>query len=222
MKKLAVGFPWFSPFMWTEAVDSYLAMQHPPGYEVKWFRGDGWCSAYRHISLLEKAMDWEADLFCFVDADQVHPPDMLPKLVSRITNDNCGAISALVPSRDYPTDERNLLKYKSFQRLAWKKDTKGRYAVVEPNEGDLLAVDVIGTGVLMFPCSALDRIKRPWFFETITHSKTYTNGQNEDTEFVRRLKAEAKLQVWVDTTIDVRHLDVFQVSKSWQDLELPK
>jgi hypothetical protein len=215
LKKLAAGFPWASPFIWTEAVDAYLNMKHPPGYETRWFRGQGWCPARRHIHLCEQALDWGADLFCFVGPDQVHPEDMLLRLIHRIEHDNCDVITALVPTRGH------MEGHEPFQRLAWKRDLKGHYLTIDPDDGELQPIDIIGSGVLMFPTSALERMRQPWFNEIITHKKSLNHATNSDTDFVRRLKSEAGLDVWVDTTIEVSHINPFQISRNWEGLKIP-
>ena len=42
-----------------------------------------WCPARRHIDFCEQAVKWGAELICIIGADQVHPPDLLPRLYKR-------------------------------------------------------------------------------------------------------------------------------------------
>jgi len=52
--KLAVGYPWSSPFISTGFCERSLNMKAPDGCLMRWFRGTGWCPARRHISLCEQ------------------------------------------------------------------------------------------------------------------------------------------------------------------------
>src|SRR3990172_10400410 len=93
--KLAVCYPWDSPFMFTGFVENALNLQRPEGAMVKFFRGLGWCSARRHIDMMEKALEWGADLICIIGSDQTNPDDLLLRLVNRFRETNGGGICAL-------------------------------------------------------------------------------------------------------------------------------
>src|SRR3990167_1115271 len=135
--KLAVGPAWGSPFIWTSAVEAMLDMAHPDGWDVRWFFGKGWCPARRHTDLCEKALTWGADVLCFVGADQIHPPDLLPRLVARHAQ-GYEVVGALVPARGYI----EWMDMKPFQPMAWR----------------------LKRGL---PTVLLKYLKRPWFFETV-------------------------------------------------------
>jgi hypothetical protein len=225
--KLAVGYPWSSPFMFTAFVDATLNMRHPEGCEVRYFRGEGWCPARRHYAICEKAIAWGADLILIIGTDQVHPEDMLCRLMARY-HEGCDVITAMVPARAYIGWQ----DMKPFQPMAWrlKRDANGNRVVcppdgmisgemmepIDPDEGDLLECDFIGSGVLMFPADVLRGLKHPWFFESVDP----TNMQrlaNMDCNFVWRLRSEAFCRVFVDTTIKVKHAHVFNVDETFQD-----
>ncbi len=224
--KLAVGTPWSSPFMFTDYVDATLNMKHPKDYEVKFFRGSGWCPARRHINLCEKALEWGADLICIIGADQIHPTDMLEKLVGRF-EEGYEVISALVPCRGYV----HWQPMKPFQPMAWRfksskvsimkkyegmKITPEMVHVIDPKDGDMQEVNFIGSGVLMFHRDHLLALKKPWFKETI-NPEDQQRIANMDCIFVWRLQDEAHAKVWVDTTIKVKHAHVFKIDDTFQD-----
>jgi len=225
--KLAVGYPWSSPFTFTAFTDATLNLRHPEGCSVRYFRGKGWCPARRHFDCCEQALAWGADLILIIGTDQVHPEDMLCRLLARY-HQGCDVISAMVPARGYVGWQ----DMRPFQPMAWrlKQDADGNRVVVpkdgkigtemmepiDPAAGDLQECDFIGSGVLMFPVDVLKGLRQPWFFETVDP----TNMQrlaNMDCNFVWRLRAEAHVRVWVDTTIKVGHAHVFTVDESYQD-----
>jgi hypothetical protein len=225
--KLAVGYPWSSPFAFTAFVDATLNMRHPEGCEVRYFRGSGWCPARRHIHICDQAVAWGADLILIIGSDQVHPEDMLCKLIDRY-NEGYDVVSALVPARGYVGWQEMF----PFQPMAWRfrRDANGNSRVtkyrgmqldgdmieiINPADGDIQPCDFIGSGVLMFPTTVLQALRKPWFYETIDP----TNMQrlaNMDCTFVWRMKMEGHAQCYVDTTIKVKHCHVFDVDESFQ------
>ena len=182
-------------------------MQMPKGWSTRWFRGTGDCSARRHIHVCEQAIEWQADYICYVGSDQVHPENMFPRLVDRI-NQGYEAVAALVPTRisigpGLP----------AFQKFAWRLEDK-KTVVIDPKEADIQKIDFIGSGVLMFAVKHLLRMKEPWFdHKFIDKKKNHDN--TTDTLFVHRLGKEAGIQVWVDTTIEVGHIQAFPIDKHW-------
>lgn len=211
-KHLAVGYPWASPFLYTDFVDAMLALERPEGVKVSFLRGEGWCSARRHIHICEQAVARGADLICIVGADQVHPINMLPRLIACM-NEDCEAVAALVPYRGaHPVDGT-----KPFQRLAWKQNTDtGGFELIDPDSRAIQQINAIGSGVLMFQTHHLLKLARPWFRETI-HTKDMTRTPNMDSTFVWRLQKEAGASVFVDTTIKVKHCNVFQIDETFSD-----
>lgn len=234
--KLAVCTPWTSPFMWTGYVDAMLNLERPTEVrtllgtveplQVRFFRGPGWCPAKRHQSACDQALAWGADLICIVGADQVHPPDMLHRLLAR-WEQGCEVIAALVPSRAYIGWQ----DMKPFQAMAWRlkrgsgltvealnegRDARNEVDVIDPADGDLQVVNFIGSGVLMFHRDHLAMMPRPWFSEAYDPA-TLERTASMDTRFVWRLQAEAGATVWVDTTIKVRHLHAFEIDETYAE-----
>lgn len=210
--KLAVGYPWDSAFIFTCFVEAALNMKAPPDCEVKWFRGEGWASSRRHIDILEKSLSWGADMICFVGPDQIHPKDLLPKLMGRI-NEGYEVISAMVPMRGHVKDQGS----KPFQAMAWRlSEENKKYIPICPEDGDVQPIDVIGSGVLMFPADLIRKMKKPWLLDDIDKESWKRKGPC-DSLFVRRLKTECGAQVYVDTTIEIKHANVFEIDKTYSD-----
>lgn len=220
-QKLAVCWIWGSPFVWTRSVESMLGLRHPEGVEVQFFRGSGWGPAKRHINACEKAMAWGADMIVIIGADQVYEPDMLERLVARVRNDGCEVVAALVPTRGY----LGWNDMKPFQKMAWRLKSEGLRAiswcadaleVIDPKAGDLQRIDFIGSGVILFHREHLEALQRPWFAEVID-PETQNRTACMDTRFCYRLHDEADAQVWVDTTIEVKHLHAFEIDDSYSE-----
>jgi len=217
--KLAVCWVWTSPFVWSEFAESILKLRHPAGYEVNFFRGRGWSPACRHNHACEQAVAWGADHILILGADQVYEPDMLERLVARREAGH-EVVAALVPARCYIDD----MKMKPFARMAWRIKSsdkpiswdRAQIAAIDPEAGDMQRIDFIGSGVIMFDREHLLALRKPWFFETV-NEQTQQRTACMDTKFCFRLRSEAYAQVWVDTTIKVRHLHAFQIDETFSD-----
>ena len=228
--KLAVITPWSSPFMFTCYVDAMLNLKRPDGYDVRFFRGTGWCPARRHIDGCEQALEWGAELLLITGADQIHPPDMLVKLTGR-WEEGYEVVSALVPCRGYVHWQPMM----PFQPMAWRfKSASGKVGevdtrqreyrgmdldfdmvhIIDPADGDIQPVNFIGSGVLMFHRDHLLALEKPWFRETI-HWEDMKRTANMDCTFVWRLQREAYARAWVDTTIKVKHAHVFGIDETF-------
>jgi hypothetical protein len=228
--KLAVCWPWSSPFVWTRFTDAALNVKHPKDVDVRWIRGIGWSPCRRHIDSIEKALDWGADLIMIFGADQIPQPDMLERLYAKV-QEGYLPICALVPSRGY---FENNVGTKPFQPLAWRwaqtkiedgKPVPRQYRsqeldsdmieLVKP-DGEMQLVHIIGSGCIMFHRDHILALKKPWFSETFD-PKTYRRTATMDTHFAWRLNAEAGAQIWCDTSIKIGHLTDMMIDETFQD-----
>jgi len=87
---------------------------------------------------------------------------------------------------------------------------------IDPKAGDLQRVDVIGSGVLLFDRDTIEALEPPWFYYKVD-PVTMQRIADMDTKFVWRLRSEVQADVWVDTTIKVRHLHAFEIDETWED-----
>jgi hypothetical protein len=221
VEKLAIGYPWVSQFVWTSFAENAMNLQRPSN--SRWFRGRGWCPARRHIDICEQAIKWGASHILILGADQVHPEDMIPRLIKRHEEDDCEVISALVPTRGHVPH----MDMKPFQPMAWRWKNgdsinyrgydldKDKFEVIKVEDGELQRIDMIGSGVLMFPVDDLLMIPKPWFIEKF-NEEDYKRQASMDTRFVWELKSKAKANVWVDTTIKVGHINPFIIDDTYQ------
>jgi hypothetical protein len=224
--KLALVTPWSSPFIWrkfTMNLAQMLCTFRRQDWEIEFFMGRGVDPAARHTDMCLQGLDWGADLICIIGADQVHPRDLLGRLIDRYEETGGGVISALVPFRGYVSWQ----DMKPFQPMGWKWRCDGVRELaggvdkefwdpINPADGDLQRVDVIGSGVLLFDRETLLSLKKPWFYYQVDPA-TMARVADMDTKFVFRLKAEAGAQVWVDTTIKVTHIHDMEIDDTFQD-----
>ena len=231
---LALVTPWASPFIWSKfaknAVDLLTNFTQKyyrcdqGDWETAFFMGRGVCPASRHNDMVQQALDWGADLICIVGADQIHPVDMLGRLVDRYYETNGGVISALVPFRGYVSWQQ----MRPFQPMGWRfkgegglievkglSETPQFWHAIDPAEGDLQRVDVIGSGVLLFDRETIEALRKPWWYMKVD-PETQQRVADTDTWMVWRLRSEVGAQVWVDTTIKVRHLHTFEIDDTFQ------
>lgn len=219
--KLGVTTPWFSPMMWTEFVRnlSRLVARFDQG-EVDVHFGRGIDPASRHTDCCLWAQKNGCDLTLFIGADQIHPLDMLNRLVKRFMETGGAAIAAPVPFRGYVEGKMD----RPFQPMAWRLKGEVTEDAYIPELLELVDVDappefekidVIGTGVLLFPTEALEKLALPWFIEA-RDPVTMQRISDTDTQFVWRLGQEAGLALWLDKTIDVKHLHAFQIDRTYQ------
>lgn len=225
--KLGVVYPWDSPFLLSEAAENLMNLASPDACGVRRFRGRGWCPAKRHVDGCEKALDWGADLLCIVGADQIHPEDMLVRLVDR-WKEGYEIVGAIVPTRGFI----DFQPMKPYERIAWRFKTiqetePGRpfrglrhdpdmLHVVRPSDGGMQRVNFIGSGVILFHRDHILMLKKPWFSETVIND-SYDRIANMDCTFIYRLQTEAHAQVWVDTSIAVKHLSIFPIDDTYPE-----
>ena len=225
--KLAVVTPWSSPFTWrkfTENIARMMAQFRRSMWTADFFMGQGCDPAARHVSMIDQALDWGADLICIVGADQVHPLGMLDRLLDRHQEKHGDIIGALVPFRGY-VPWQNM---KPFQSIGWRLQCDGvrecrgmtadpdMFVPIDPDGAEMQRVDIIGSGVLMFHRDHVNALKRPWFYYKVD-PRTMQRVADMDTKFVWRLRIEAGATIWVDTTIKVKHVHDMEIDETFPE-----
>lgn len=210
VRKLAVCYPGDMPTIFMSAFESIINIDIPEGFEVKWFRGKGWCQARRRIHAIERALEWEPELIATLDVDQIYEPDILKRFVERI-DQGCGMIAAMVPMRGYVRTSG----MKPFQRLAWKI-VDGKFRPVDPEDGELQKCEFPTSAALMFRTEDLKKLSKPWYFFTY-NGEDWKQIHGEDANFAARFKLEAKVDAWVDTTIRIDHCHVFAIDETFEE-----
>jgi hypothetical protein len=196
--------------MFSAFTEASLNMKAPIGVETRWFRGKGWCSSRQHNDMLEQAVEWGADYICMIGSDQMHPEDMFERLLKRV-DEGYRIISAMIPMRGHVGGQDSA----PFKPMAWKR-IKGEFVAINPKDGDVQEIDVIGSGTFMFPTEVLDKIQHPWFRDDL-YEGTQKHKHPCDSTFVWRVRTEAKEKVFVDTTIKIKHAHVFEIDNTFQE-----
>lgn len=208
-QKLAVCYPGDMPTMYASAIESILNIRHPKGYEVRWFRGFGWCQARRRIVMMESALEWGADYIVSLDMDQVYEPDVLERLIAR-AEEGYLSVSALVPSRG-----KSPALSHPFAGCGWRL-VDGELVEVTPADGEMVKADFPTSACNIIDSDLIFRLRRPWFKYTYDE-KTWEEVEGEDSRFFYRINHELKEDTWIDTTIKVKHCHLFKIDETYSD-----
>ena len=209
--KLAVCYPGDMSSVFMAAFQSIVNIEAPVGYEVKWFRGVGWCQARRRTDACEKALAWGADLICQLDVDQVYEPDILKRLIAR-HDEGYRVIAAMVPGRQFVKAS----KMQPFQKLAWRSTEDGKsFEPVTKADGEVVRCEFPTSACVLFPAQVLRDMQRPWYSFGYD-PKTWRIKTGEDGSFFVRL-ARMGVPAYVDTTLEVGHCHVFNIDESFPE-----
>jgi len=227
MRKLAVLVPWDSPFMYTEVGFNMMNLKYPEGWEVRFFSGSGWCPAARHNNALARGINWGANALMFLGADHHVDEDILIKLLAHL-EDGWDMATGWIPSRGVFGEGRELV----FPNMAFVMPDIDRFVPegpvgsleLESSEAALLCDDdtpsqeihMIGTGSLMFKVEVVLDMKMPWFQEIIKKDGLYGRQCIQDSHFVYRCVVENGFKLYLDTTIEQKHVMVFPIDKSYK------
>jgi len=221
VRKLAICYAWEPPFAYAEFMEHALNIRCPKGWEMRWFRGMAWCVSRSRSKAFEDALSWGADAICLVDTDHVYEPDVMCRLIARF-EDGYEIVAPRIPMRGYIRK----LGFKPFQKLGWRFDDKARSGEIsvvdsklipiDPKDGDIQWAELPNPGTLLFPAKFLRGMQRPWLYEFIDR-ETFGLKGGGDTYFVRRLQVENSAKAWIDTTIEVKHLNIFAIDETYSE-----
>lgn len=229
MNKLGVVTTWNSPFYMTKPAENLAQMManfRRDGWEADVYFGNGIDPASRHIDAARQALEDGADVICYVGADQIHPVDMLNRLLDRYYETGGDVITAMIPFRGYI----NWQSMRPFQPLAWQivndsggvRENRGYredpdlFRIIDQDSPpEMEQVDVIGSGVMLFDRETILALRAPWFYDS-RDIKTMMRVADTDTRFIWRLRGEVQAKVWVDKTIRVKHLHTFEIDETFQ------
>lgn len=167
-----------------------LAQQGYPLLQLPYMRTD--LARNRYVLTLLKS---SYSHILMLDLDQIHPFDIVEKLVGRVREDP----SRLVVGGLY------FRRGEPYEPLAMKRNGDGyMYAIGEWAQG-CFEVDVIGTGCLLISRQVFEIIPGPpWFFYDYSNAKE-DGWPTEDIAFCH-LCAKHGIKIYVDTTVTSPHL----------------
>jgi len=197
------------PTHYASAIESILNIRHPEGYEVRWFRGLGWCQARRRADAAEKALAWDSDLLAWLDVDQVYDPDVLERLVARV-EEGYPCVAALVPVRG-----KSKALDSPFDGAGWRL-VDDQFKQVTPEDGKMVRAEFPTHACCIFKAADIQKLLRPWYAYRFD-AKTWEETEGEDSRFFYRLNKELGVETWIDTTIKVKHCHVFQIDDTYPE-----
>jgi hypothetical protein len=227
MRKLAVLVPWDSPFFYMDVAFCMMNLKHPEGWEVRFFNGAGWCPAARHNNALGRGINWGANALMFLGSDHYVDDDILIKLIGHL-EDGWDMATGWIPSRGIFGDNRSM----PFPNMAFvvpdldaDLGPVGSIQLQDEGAGLLICADdapsqeihMIGTGSLMFKVEVVMDMKLPWFQEIIKKDGLYGRHCIQDSHFVYRCTVENGNSLWLDTSIEQVHLQIFPIDKSFKE-----
>ena len=187
--KTLVAIPNSQVSMPTSFVNSLLAM-NLPNSDIKIFRS--FPPTRNRNETIKYFLEHDYQELLWIDSDMIHPIDLLVRLQSRQKD----IVSALYFQRNYPFYpimfmENETEKGSTYQMFfSWKKE--------------LIKVDSIGTGCVLIQRKVFESLSFP-FCEYTRSSIKEDAYIGEDTYLFKKCK-EAGFDLWVDATLESRHL----------------
>jgi len=208
VRHIVIGTPWVSAFMPTPWVDAALNLRAPSGVRVEWFRAQGWCDARRVHNVIEHALDVDADLVAFLEADVIVPPHWLESMAKHLDSGH-RAVASVVPMRGRAHE-----KFCPFEPMAWTVED-GRLVQIDPDLG-IQEIAFASLGGCLFDTDVFREVLPPWGgheFDPVTFEPT---GSTTDSILFRQLR-RAGIRVYADPDIEVKHLHAFEIDRTYGD-----
>jgi hypothetical protein len=169
-------------------VYSFLGLLRPCKTVYIWPRGKGFLDAIRN-GLVEQAMTAGCTHLFMGDTDQVYPNDTLVRLLSHRLSVVAGKVH-----RGSPPYDPILYRGENYQYELVSDD--------EWRDGQLVEVDAIGCGAVLYDMRCFMDIPPPWFEFTRDDDGTPVG---EDIAFCHKLR-QAGYLIHVDCSVKVGHL----------------
>lgn len=197
--KLGIGIPNTWTHVPSSFFDSFIQMDRP---DFKYIPAkNGPINELRNY-IVDKALQLGCSHLLMMDVDQQYPQDTITKLLSH----NLPVVHAMVHRR-----------YPPFDSLIFE-GTLNNYSVKTDFEyGDLVKADACGTGCVLYQTKVFTDIKAPWFEFVANPDKEKGGVVGEDIWFCEKLK-DAGYSIYVDTSLDIVHLGMFGIDKSFSHL----
>ena len=179
--KLAIAIP-STGVIKTKTVESLIGMLKDFPHEYYFLSHEGSIIHHMRERLVKKAIDLDCTHLLFVDSDMQFEKDA----VRRLLEANKDIIGADYNRRKLP-----------LEKTAIREERQG------DREEPLLKAFSVGTGFMLIKLSIFDFLPEPWFFWESNTNGDLTTG--EDYWFCR-LAREKGFEVWVDLSLQVKHL----------------
>ena len=151
---------------------------------------------------VEAAIERECDYLLFIDYDVLVQPDALTRLVAR----ELPVVGALYYSKSKPPEPVALVDGRPA--TGWE-------------QGDVIAVDVIGMGCTLLDVEFLKVMDGPWFATTddagMVDGEPTRTQSTEDSYFCERVTNETDARPCIDTGVLCEHKDLRTGAKFYMD-----
>lgn len=139
------------------------------------------------------ALEENCEYLFFYDDDMVVDPDVVQKLLKRISKQEIHIISALVYIRGYP-----------FHPMVFRFREPGHlghfdYAKKDIEDNGLVSVDAVGCASTLIDCKLFKMVEEPWFLTGKLHT--------EDVYFCMKAKEHiGGIKIYMDTEVECGHM----------------
>lgn len=198
-------------WMYSRAALSFIGVTRhlPEGSQFAFPQGGSHSFTKRNSAakdLLESDYEW----LCTLDGDMVHPPDIVPRLLSLdasiagglylLKRPDYTALAGHVPDDHAPED---VPEKRPTDHPDWKVQTLDLREVGEGGLG-VCEVDVVGSGAMLVHRRVFEALDPPWFVPN--RDDLQTMGQNQDYNLCWRAKRDYGFKVVCDTTRCIEHI----------------
>ena len=203
--KLGIGLPLTTDREYSQFWDSFHLMRTPDHVYLRpQFRGP--IDKVRN-EIVKQAFDSGCSHLLFMDTDQIYrDPNTIYKLI-----EHDKAVVGTVVHRGYPP----------YDPLVFRFGDEGLVKVPEEEiyGGELIEVDAMGCGCVLYNMAVFRQISVPWF-EDLSHKKKTSNekgGPGEDVNICYKLRGLG-VSIYVDTSIGIDHLALLAVNRGFYTL----
>ena len=205
--RIGLGIPLSDDKVYRQFHESWVKLIKPANYTYLTPKFPGRIEDIRN-QIVEQALEKGCTHLIFMDTDQIYPEDFLVKIMSHDKDVVGTAITKRYPPFNVLVMRGSLGKY----RLVPDEDIENIH---------LLECDASGTGAIMFRTEVFFHASEfgKWFQVSVTD-----DGRpiGEDVYFCSELR-KAGYKIWIDTTIDIKHLGILAIDynfyKLFKDLE---
>jgi len=146
--------------------------------------------------IVKSAMASACSHLIMMDADQVYPPETIPRLLSH----NLPVVGALVHRRWPP-----------FDPIIYKGEINSYVGIEEWEKDSLIEVDATGTGCILYSMEVFENTQKPWFQSRSNIVDSANHPIGEDIGFCSELR-KSGYKIFVDTSITIGHLSEIEIT----------
>lgn len=199
-------------WMYSRAALSFIGVTRhmPKGSEFAFPQGGSHSFLKRNDAARRLLEHPEWEWLATLDGDMVHPPDIIPRLLSLdasiagglylLKEPDYTALAGHVPEEHAPED---VPEKRPTDHPDWKHRSLDLRKVGEDGLG-VCDVDVVGSGAMLVHRRVFEALDPPWFVPNRDDLRTM--GQNQDYNLCWRAKRDYGFKVVCDTRVCIEHI----------------